>query len=95
MVGKHLIQFTKLHIEMSELHPASFPVLPGSIPLVKAYWNLVKGFSEVFDKSGGIRQTSGDVAGGNPKHEGPIYEKLALKGLLLMRSCVAIAHHPV
>ncbi|KAK4039329.1 armadillo-type protein [Parachaetomium inaequale] len=95
MVGKHLIQFTKLHIEMSELHPASFPVLPGSIPLVKAYWNLVKGFSEVFDKSGGIRQTSGEAAGGNPKHEGPIYEKLALKGLLLMRSCVAIAHHPV
>lgn len=95
MVGKHLIQFTKLHIDMSETHPASFPVLPGSIPLVKAYWSLVKGFSEVFDKSGGIRQTSGGAAGGNAKHEGPLYEKLALKGLLLLRSCIAIAHHPV
>ncbi|KAK4242691.1 armadillo-type protein [Achaetomium macrosporum] len=95
MVGKHLIQFTKLHIDMSETHPASFPALPNSIPLVKAYWNLVKGFSEVFEKSGGIKQTSSETAGGNPKHEGPLYEKLALKGLLLLRSCVAIAHQPV
>ncbi|KAK4157768.1 armadillo-type protein [Chaetomidium leptoderma] len=95
MVGKHLIQFTKLHIDMSEMHPASFPMLPDSIPLVKGYWNLVKGFSDVFGKSGGIRQTSSETAGGNPKHEGPLYEKLALKGLLLLRSCVAIAYHPV
>ncbi|AEO70193.1 f3708934-bc0f-40f6-bc3e-24752b3caa16 [Thermothielavioides terrestris] len=95
MVGKHLIQFAKLHIDMSEMHPASFPALPNSIPLVKAYWNLVKAFSEVFEKSGGIKQTSSETAGGHPKHEGPLYEKLALKGLLLLRSCVAIAHHPV
>ena len=94
MVGKHLIQFAKLHIEMSELHAASFPVLPNSIPLVRAYWSLVKGFSEVFEKSGGIKQTSGETAGGGPKHEGPVYEQLALKGLLLLRSCVAIAHQP-
>jgi hypothetical protein len=95
MVGKHLIQFTKLHIDMSETRPASFPLLPNSIPLVKAYWNLVKGFSEVFEKSGGIKETSSETAGGNPKHEGPLYEKLALKGLLLLRSCMAIAHHPL
>ncbi|KAL2124691.1 hypothetical protein VTJ04DRAFT_1056 [Mycothermus thermophilus] len=93
MIGKHLIQFAKLHIDMSEQHPASFPVLPNSIPLVKAYWTLVKNFSEVFASSEGIRQTSGGESG--PKHEGPLYEKLALKGLLLLRSCVSIAHHPV
>ena len=95
MVGKHLIQFTKLHIDMSEMHPASFPVLPNSISLVRAYWNLVKGFSQVFDRSDGIKQTSGETAGGNPKHEGPLAEKLALKGLLLLRSCVSIAYRPV
>jgi hypothetical protein len=94
IVGKHLIQFTKLHIDMSDMHPASFPLLPNSIPLVKAYWNLVKGFSEVFEKSDGIKQTSSETAAGNPKHEGPLSEKLALKGLLLLRSCVALAHRP-
>ncbi|KAL2023612.1 hypothetical protein VTK56DRAFT_1769 [Thermocarpiscus australiensis] len=95
MVGRHLIQFTKLHIDMSEMHPASFPVLPNSIPLVRAYWNLVKEFSEVFEKSGGIRQTSSETPGGNHKHEGPLAEKLVLKGLLLLRSCVAIAYRPL
>ncbi|KAK3694902.1 armadillo-type protein [Podospora appendiculata] len=95
LVGKHLIQFTKLHIDMCETHPASFPVLPNSIPLVKAYWNLVRDFSDVFEKSGGIRQTTNETTAGNPKHEGPLSEKLALKGLLLLRSCVAIAYRPV
>lgn len=92
-VGKHLVQFTKLHIEMSEQHPASFPLLPNSIQLVKAYWNLVKEFSQVFEKSGGLKQAAGD--NGSTKHEGPLSEKLALKGLLLLRSCIAIAYRPV
>ncbi|KAK3393703.1 armadillo-type protein [Podospora didyma] len=93
LVGKHLMQFTKLHIDMCEMRPASFPVLPNSIPLVKAYWNLVKEFSDVFEKSGGIK-SSGATAGGKAKHEGPLSEKLALKGLLLIRSCIAIAYRP-
>ncbi|KAK3941056.1 armadillo-type protein [Diplogelasinospora grovesii] len=95
LVGKHLIQFTKLHIDMCEQHPHSFPALPNSIPLVNAYWNLVKEFSDVFEKSGGIKETASRIDGGNPKHEGPLSEKLALKGLLLLRSCVAIAYRPV
>ncbi|KAK0734323.1 armadillo-type protein [Lasiosphaeria miniovina] len=93
VVGKHLIQFTKLHIDMCESRPASFPLLPNSIPLVGAYWNLVKDFSDVFEKSGGIKQSSTTPAG-NPKHEGPLSEKLALKGLLLIRSCIATAYRP-
>ncbi|KAA8636307.1 hypothetical protein SMACR_04965 [Sordaria macrospora] len=94
-VGKHLIQFTKLHIDMCDSHPASFPLLPNSIPLVKAYWNLVKQFSNEFEKSGGIRQTGSENHDGSAKHEGPLSEKLALKGLLLLRSCVSIAHRPM
>ncbi|KAK3984384.1 armadillo-type protein [Cladorrhinum sp. PSN332] len=92
-VGKHLVQFTKLHIEMSEQHPASFPLLPNSLDLVRAYWNLVKEFSHVFEKSGGLKQASSET--GNIKHEGPLSEKLALKGLLLLRSCMAIAYRHV
>ncbi|KAK0747848.1 armadillo-type protein [Apiosordaria backusii] len=92
IVGKHLIQFTKLHIDMATLHPCSFPILPNSIPLVRAYWNLVKDFSQVFEKSGGIKQTESTT--GNTKHEGPLSEKLALKGLLLLRSCIGIAYRP-
>lgn len=95
LVGKHLIQFTKLHIDMSETKPTSFALLPNSVPLARAYWGLVKEFSDVFEKSGGIKETSGGTDGGNPKHEGPLSEKLALKGLLLLRSCVSIAYRPL
>lgn len=95
VVGKHLLQFTKLHVEMSETHPASFPLLPNSIPLVLAYWDLVAKFAEVFDKSGGLRAAPVDGQGSKSKVEGPLLEKLALKGLLLIKSCVAIVWRPV
>lgn len=94
IVGKHLIQFTKLHIQMCDEQPLSFSLLPNSIPLVKAYWALVKDFSEVFEKSGGIKQTSTRVGQGS-RFEGPLLERLALKGILLLRGCVSIAHKPV
>ncbi|CCF37807.1 importin-beta domain-containing protein [Colletotrichum higginsianum] len=95
-VGKHLLQFTKLHIDMSEAHPASFVVLPNSLPLVHGYWDLVAKFAEIFEKSGGIRQSSGDSGPSESKSkvEGPLLERLALRGLLLMRACLRIAFYP-
>lgn len=94
LVGKHLLQFTKLHIDMAEQHAASFSILPNSLPLVHAYWDLVSKFAEIFDKSGGIRHGSGDGASSKAKVEGPLLERLALKGLLLLRACVRIAFQP-
>ncbi|KAF3764370.1 hypothetical protein M406DRAFT_98527 [Cryphonectria parasitica EP155] len=96
VIGKHLLQFTKLHLEMSEGHPASFPILPNSVPLVLAYWDLVANFAQVFNESGGLRQTTNsDGTGSKSKVEGPLLERLALKGLLLVKSCVAIVWKPV
>lgn len=95
MVSKHLLQFTKLHIDMSEQHAASFAVLPNSLPLVRAYWDLIAKFAEVFDKSGGIRQSQGEQGGAKAKAEGPLLERLALKGLLLLRACVRAAFQPL
>jgi hypothetical protein len=95
LVGKHLLQFTKLHIDMAEQHAASFSILPNSLPLVHAYWDLVSKFAEIFDTSGGIRQGSGDGGSAKAKTEGPLQERLALKGLLLLRACVRIAFQPL
>lgn len=91
VVGKHLLQFTKMHIDIAEQHAASFAFLPNSLSLVHAYWDLVAKFAEVFDKSGGIRQGSGEPGTAKSKVEGPLLERLALKGLLLLRACVRIA----
>ena len=95
IIGKHLLQFSKLHIDMSDAHPTSFVVLPNSLPLVRAYWDLVANFAEVFDKSGGIRQAAGEPSQAKSKFEGPLLERLALKGLVLLRTCVRIAHRPI
>jgi hypothetical protein len=94
LIGRHLLQFSKLHIDMSDSHASSFAVLPNSLPLVRAYWDLVANFAEVFDKSGGIRQTAGEASQAKSKFEGPLLERLALKGLVLLRTCVRIAHRP-
>ncbi|TGJ85144.1 hypothetical protein E0Z10_g3622 [Xylaria hypoxylon] len=93
-IGKHLIKFTKLHIDMASSHPASFAALPGSSELVRAYWDLLAKFSVVFDQSEGIRQ-GGLSSDNKARADGPLLERLALKGLLLMRSCVKMTHRPV
>ncbi|KJZ76996.1 hypothetical protein HIM_03317 [Hirsutella minnesotensis 3608] len=94
VVGKHLLQLTKLHVDMAEHHAASFAILPNSIALTLAYWDLVSKFAEVFDKSGGIRQGSADSGTAKAKVEGPLLERLALRALLLLRTCVKIAYQP-
>ncbi|KAK5631640.1 hypothetical protein RRF57_007354 [Xylaria bambusicola] len=93
-IAKHVLQFTKLHIDMASSHPASFAALPGSSELVRAYWNLVAEFSLVFGQSEGIRQ-GGSSNDAQPGAAGPFMERLALKGLLLMRSCIKLTHRPV
>jgi len=94
LIGKHLLQFSKLHVKMAETHPASFTALPNSLPLIHAYWNLVTKFAEVFDKSAGISQTT--TQGGQTKYEeeGPLLERLTLMALTLLRTCARIAHRP-
>ncbi|KAL6889433.1 armadillo-type protein [Trichoderma longibrachiatum] len=94
LVGKHLLQFAKFHIDQAEHFVASFAFLPNSISLVNAYWDLISNFAEIYVSSGGIRQGSGD-AGSKAKKEGPLIEKLALKGLILLRACVRMAFQAV
>ncbi|KAI8957497.1 ARM repeat-containing protein [Daldinia sp. FL1419] len=94
LLGKHLMQFTKLHIDMATTHPTSFTSLPNSLDLVRAYWDLTAKFAEVFNKSDGIRHEASGLEPTKAKAEGPLLEKLALKGLLLIRQCVRIVHFP-
>lgn len=89
-LGKHLMQFAKLHVEMAVEHPASFASLPNSFDLVRAYWDLTARFAEVYNKSEGIKESLGNV---KAKPEGPLSERLALKGLLLLRACIAMVYH--
>ncbi|PFH62823.1 hypothetical protein XA68_11835 [Ophiocordyceps unilateralis] len=95
MVGKHLLQLTKLHVDMADVHAVSFAALPNTLALVHGYWGLVSKFADIYDNSGGIRQGTSNSGSAKAKVEGPLQERLALKGLLLLRACVRIAyqHH--
>ncbi len=87
---KHLLQLSKLHLEMAKAHPAAFVLLPNSLDLVRSYWALIKQFGETF----GSRLTAG-VSSGDDGEQKPFQEKVTLSGLKLVRACIKMVFNPV
>ncbi|KAI0170404.1 putative importin 11 [Pestalotiopsis sp. NC0098] len=94
IIGKHMMQFTKLHVEMAVTHPASFSSLPNSLELTRAYWTMVKKFAAIYPRSGGLRRAGAEELQTNFSLEGQWLEKIALKGLLLCRACIKMVNQP-
>lgn len=91
MVEKHLLQLSKLHLEMSKIHPPSFASLPNSIELVRGYWGLVVNFSEKY----GSMSNNPDQPPPDYSEDGrEVLEKLCLKGLSLVRACLKMIFKP-
>ncbi|OJJ47682.1 hypothetical protein ASPZODRAFT_63665 [Penicilliopsis zonata CBS 506.65] len=84
LIQKHLLQLSKLHVEMSKTHPASFALLPDSVPLVRSYWTLVMKLGETYEKLG----SDGD------SEEKTLTERIGLKALLLIRACAKMVFNP-
>ena len=84
LVGKHLLQLSKLHVDMARSHPASFALLPDSVPLVQSYWSLVVKLGEDYLK--------GDQVVSEWRE---LMEKTGLRALLLIRACAKMAFSPV
>lgn len=97
LLEKNMLQLAKLHHEMSKDHPAAFVLLPNSLELVRSYWSLAKDFGESFGSKEAVTSavtsstigTDGDVDGDRSPTE-----KLALRGLLILRACVKMVHNP-
>lgn len=92
LLEKHLVQFSKLHLEMIRTHPAAFALLPDALGLIRAYWGLAAGFGEQF----GTRTADTSIIGtdGDIDEEKPVMERLSLKSLLLIRACVKMVFQP-
>ena len=91
MAFKHLLQLSKLYLEMARNHPASF-VLLDSMQVLNRSWTIVSST----DAKHGL-QTNVDwnvYRNGDEKEDDPM-EKLALKALLLFRACVKMVFNPV
>ena len=94
LTERHLVQMSKLHLEMVRVHPAAFALLPNSFGLARAYWSLLISFGQTFGSPTAI--TSGRIGTDGDADEGdlPYMEKLSLKGLLLLRGCVKMVYSP-
>ncbi|KAI2084602.1 hypothetical protein LOZ36_004681 [Ophidiomyces ophidiicola] len=92
-ISKHVLQLSKLHIAMAKEHPAAFALLPQCTDTVKFYWSLVTESGKTYgttDLSQLKIGTNGDADG----DEWNLSEKLALKGLILLRACAKLAFYP-
>ncbi|CAN9240504.1 unnamed protein product [Alternaria alternata] len=91
-IGKHLMQLSKLHLNMATTHPADFVLLPNSIDLARDYWSLISRLGEQW----GSKSIEGAKVGtdGDEEDESPIIERLGLKSLLLIRACVKMVFYP-
>jgi hypothetical protein len=92
LVEKHLMQLSKLHLNMATTHPAAFVLLPNSLDLVRDYWSLVSKLGDTW----GSKSIEGAKIGtdGDAEDETPILERLSLKGLLIIRACVRMVFYP-
>jgi hypothetical protein len=92
LVEKHLMQLSKLHLEMAQVHPQAFVLLPDTLNLVRAYWSLITKLGETY----GSKSTDTAKIGtdGDEDDEPPLLERLALKGLLLIRACLKMVFYP-
>jgi hypothetical protein len=96
IVARHLLQMSKLHLDMAKSHPASFTLLNGA-ELVGRYWSAVVELGQKFgtemtstqDRKEWKVREDGDKIG-----EITPLEKLALKALLLLRACIKMAYQP-
>lgn len=92
LIEKHLMQLSKLHLNMATTHPAAFVLLPNTINLVRDYWGLCSKLGETW----GSKSVDGAKIGadGDADDDAPIIERLGLKGLLIIRACVKMVFFP-
>jgi hypothetical protein len=92
-IGKHLVQLSKLHLNMALTHPADFVLLPNSLDLARDYWSLIAKLGEQWG-SKSIEGAKVGTDGDAEEDDTPILERLGLKGLLLIRACVKMVFYP-
>jgi hypothetical protein len=90
IIEKHLHQLAKLHAIMASTHPAAFALLPNSLELTRAYHGLITHYGVTYASAA---PTFSGITNGD-EEDRPIEEKLALKGLLILRNCLKVVFQP-
>ncbi len=95
LVEKHLLQLSKLYMEMANGHPAAFALMPGTLDLVRATWGLVAKYDDFYGSESHDFSAKALRKDDSMKDERPILEKLSLKGLNILRACVRMVFSPL
>ena len=91
LIESHLVQISKLHLEMVRVHPEAFVLLRDSVLLIQAYWDFIVNW----ESSQGLSTSNEVEANADVLEEHmPYTEKVSLKGLLLLRGCVKMVYSP-
>ena len=93
LVERHVMQFSKLHLDMARSSPAGFALLPGSTDLARSYWGLICDFGKTLG-SHSLEELLGINSQDHKVDEVSIVEKISLKGLLLLRACAKMVFDP-
>ncbi|KAK5057687.1 hypothetical protein LTR84_011688 [Exophiala bonariae] len=91
VIMKHLLQLSKLYLNMAREHPASF-VLLGCMDILNHSWNTISQVDAKSALNGNFDWN--EYRSGDQLDESPT-EKLALKALLLFRACLKMVFNPV
>jgi hypothetical protein len=92
MLLKHLLQLSKLYLDMARNHPASF-VLLGCMDILNRSWTIIgQGYTKQSLLQGNFDWKV--YRNGDRNEESPM-EKLCLKALLLFRACLKMVFNPV
>ena len=94
-VARHLLQMSKLHLEMARIHPASFMLLPGAFPVLELYWSAITDLGKQFVSERHQTESAWQVQENGAESTFSSLEKISLKVLLLLRACIKMVYQPV
>ncbi|PGG96510.1 hypothetical protein AJ80_09816 [Polytolypa hystricis UAMH7299] len=94
LIEKHVMQLSKLHVEMAKTHPSSFALLPNCVDLTRSYWGLVVELGKSY-RSADLTTAKIGTDGDADDEEKSLLEKIGLKALLLLRACTRTVFYPV
>ena len=86
-IEKHVLQIGKLHNAMAQTHPTGFALAPNSVDLVRGYWGIIANYSSSYAATDG-----GAIA--KDTEEAPLAQRLSLRGLLILRTCIKMVFNP-
>jgi hypothetical protein len=93
LVEKHILQYSKLHVNMAVSNPTAFGLLPDAVGLTRTYWSIISEYSNTLSTQ--KVSMAAAVDGSNEDDEKPLIEKLSLKGLMILRECIKMVFKPL